>query len=169
SDEKFDMQIFNQGDYLKAVESNIAAERVSKVLYPSDLVEAGRELRLMQEYFLVACALRDIMRRYQRNHTTFDEFPQKVAIQMNDTHPALTVAELMRVLMDDYALEWDDAWKITTSTLGFTNHTLMPEALEKWPAALLERVLPRHLQIIYEINKRFSELLLTTWPAALER
>jgi glycogen phosphorylase len=169
SDEEFDMQIFNQGDYIKAVEANIAAERVSKVLYPSDSVEAGRELRLLQEYFLVACAVRDIIRRYQRSHTTFDEFPQAVAIQMNDTHPALTVAELMRVLIDENALEWDDAWKITSSTLGFTNHTLLPEALEKWPASLLERVLPRHIQIIYEINQRFSELVLAKWPGDWER
>ncbi|HKQ04488.1 MAG TPA: glycogen/starch/alpha-glucan phosphorylase [Blastocatellia bacterium] len=169
SDEEFDMQIFNQGDYIKAVEANVAAERVSKVLYPSDSIEAGRELRLMQEYFLVACAVQDIMRRYQRNHTTFDEFPQKVAIQMNDTHPALTVAELMRVLIDENRLEWDDAWKITTATLGFTNHTLMPEALERWPAPLLERVLPRHLQIIFEINQRFSALLLEKWPGDWER
>ncbi|HKP14142.1 MAG TPA: glycogen/starch/alpha-glucan phosphorylase [Blastocatellia bacterium] len=169
SDEEFDVQIFNQGDYIKAVEANVAAERVSKVLYPSDSVEAGRELRLLQEYFLVACAMRDILRRYRRNHTTFDEFPQKVAIQMNDTHPALTVAELMRVLIDENALEWDEAWKITTATLGFTNHTLLPEALEKWPASLFERVLPRHLQIIYEINQRFSELVLAKWPGDWER
>ncbi len=169
SGEEFDMQIFNQGDYIKAVEANVAAERVSKVLYPSDSVEAGRELRLLQEYFLVACAVRDIIRRYRRNHTTFDEFAEKVAIQMNDTHPSLTVAELMRVLLDENALEWDDAWKITTATLGFTNHTLLPEALEKWPASLFERVLPRHLQIIYEINQRFSELVLTRWPGDWER
>lgn len=169
SDEEFDMQIFNQGDYIKAVEANVAAERVSKVLYPSDSIEAGRELRLMQEYFLVACAVHDIIRRYQRNHASFDEFPQKVAIQMNDTHPALTVAELMRVLIDEHAMEWVDAWKITTATLGFTNHTLLPEALEKWSSALLERVLPRHLQIIYEINQRFSELVLARWPGDWER
>jgi glycogen phosphorylase len=169
SDEEFDMQIFNQGDYIKAVEANVAAERVSKVLYPSDSIEAGRELRLLQEYFLVACAVRDIIRRYQRNHAGFDEFPQKVAMQMNDTHPALTVAELMRVLMDENDMEWVDAWKITTATLGFTNHTLLPEALEKWSAAMLERVLPRHLQIIYEINQRFSELVLTKWPGDWER
>jgi starch phosphorylase len=169
SDEEFDMQIFNQGDYIKAVEANVAAERVSKVLYPSDSIEAGRELRLMQEYFLVACAVHDIIRRYQRNHTGFDEFPQKVTIQMNDTHPALTVAELMRVLIDEHALEWVDAWKITTATLGFTNHTLLPEALEKWSATMLERVLPRHLQIIYEINQRFSELVLARWPGDWER
>src|SRR5919202_581474 len=108
-------------------------------------------------------------RRYQRNHTTFDEFAEKVAIQMNDTHPALTVAERMRVLMDEKSLEWDDAWRITTATLGFTNHTLMPEALERWPAALLERVLPRHLQIIYEINQRFSALVLEKYPGDWER
>ena len=169
SNEEFDMQIFNKGDYIKAVESNIAAERVSKVLYPSDSVEAGRELRLMQEYFLVACAVHDIIRRYQTSHTSFEEFPEKVAIQMNDTHPALTVAELMRVLIDENELEWDQAWKITTAALGFTNHTLLPEALEKWSVSLMEHVLPRHLQIIFEINQRFSELVLTTWPGDWER
>ena len=155
SSHDFDMQIFNTGDYLKAVEQKIASETISKVLYPSDAVPPGQELRLLQEYFLVACAVRDIVARYQRDHETFDAFPAKVAIQLNDTHPALAIAELMRILVDERDLAWDAAWEITQSTMGYTNHTLLPEALEKWPVALLERVVPRHLQIIYEINRRF--------------
>jgi starch phosphorylase len=164
SSQDFDMQIFNDGDYFKAVEQKIASETISKVLYPADSVETGRELRLIQEYFLVSCAVRDIVRRYLRAHKTFDMFPAKVAIQLNDTHPALTVAELMRLLIDEQALPWEVAWDITQATLGYTNHTLMPEALEKWSVELLERVLPRHLQIIYEINRCFLEQVSQTWP-----
>ncbi len=151
----FDMQIFNDGDYYRAVEQKIASETISKVLYPSDSVEAGRELRLIQEYFLVACTIRDIVRRYLRNHDTFEGFSSKVAIQLNDTHPALTVVELMRILIDENDLSWEDAWETTVATLGYTNHTLLPEALERWPVSLIEKVLPRHLQIICEINSRF--------------
>ncbi len=151
----FDMQIFNDGDYLTAVEQKIASETVSKVLYPSNAVVAGQELRLTQEYFLVACALRDIVRRFERDHSVFGDFSDKVAIQLNDTHPALAVAELMRILVDEKSLSWEEAWKTTESTLAFTNHTLLPEALETWPVPVLERVLPRHLQIIVEINRRF--------------
>jgi glycogen phosphorylase len=169
SSQDFDMQIFNDGDYFRAVEQKIASETISKVLYPSDSVETGRELRLIQEYFLVSCAVRDIVRRYLRAHKTFDMFPAKVAIQLNDTHPALTVAELMRLLIDEQALPWEFAWDITQATLGYTNHTLMPEALEKWSVELFERVLPRHLQIIYEINHRFLEQVGETWPGDEER
>ncbi|HKV38071.1 MAG TPA: glycogen/starch/alpha-glucan phosphorylase, partial [Blastocatellia bacterium] len=157
SPREFDMEVFNQGDYAKAVEEHVSTARISKVLYPSDGIEAGRELRLLQEYFLVACAIKDILRRYKDTHSGFDEFPAKVAIQLNDTHPALTVAELMRVLIDENGLSWDEAWNITVATLGYTNHTLMPEALEKWSVPLFEKVLPRHLQIIVEINRRFLE------------
>jgi starch phosphorylase len=164
SSRDFDMQIFNTGDYLKAVEQKIASETISKVLYPSDAVPPGQELRLLQEYFLVACALRDIVSRYQRNHQTFDAFPSKVAIQLNDTHPALAITELMRILIDERDLSWEAAWETTQSTMGYTNHTLLAEALEKWPVALLERVLPRHLQIIYEINRRFLEHVAAVWP-----
>lgn len=160
----FDMSIFNEGDYLKAVEQKMMSETISKVLYPSDSFQAGRELRLIQEYFLVACALRDIIRRYQKKHATFKEFPDKVAIQLNDTHPSLTVAELMRVLIDENSLPWEEAWEITQATCGYTNHTLLPEALEKFPVALFEHVLPRHLQIIYEINRRFLEGVAARWP-----
>ena len=166
---EFDMHVFNRGDYLKAVEQKIASERISKVLYPSDTIEAGRELRLVQEYFLVACAIEDILRAYLAHHHGFDAFPSKVAMQLNDTHPALAVAELMRRLLDHYELPWDTAWEITRATLAYTNHTLLPEALEKWPVSLLEYVLPRHLQIIYEINESFLQQVLTVWPGDLER
>lgn len=144
----FDMQIFNAGDYIKAVERKIASETVSKVLYPSDKVEAGLELRLIQEYFLVACAIRDIVKKYRQTHAGFEAFPSQVAIQLNDTHPAVAVAELMRALVDENDLPWERAWEITQATFGYTNHTLLPEALEQWPVPLFESVLPRHLQII---------------------
>jgi starch phosphorylase len=169
SSHDFDMQIFNDGDYFKAVEQKIASETITKVLYPSDAVIAGRELRLVQEYFLVACAIRDIVRSFQRSHDNFREFPNKVAIQLNDTHPALAVAELMRVLIDEKDLPWDDAWEIAQVSLGYTNHTLAPEALEKWPEPMLENVLPRHLQIIYEINRRFLDQVSVAYPGDSER
>ncbi len=167
--DEFDMQIFNNGDYFKAVEQKISSETVSKVLYPSASIEVGKELRLVQEYFLVACSIRDITRKYLKTYDTFDAFSDKVAIQLNDTHPALTVAELMRTFIDEHALEWDDAWELTRSTLGYTNHTLLPEALEKWPVPLMEYVLPRHLQIIYEINRRFLEQVSFHWPNDVDR
>jgi starch phosphorylase len=165
----FDMQIFNDGDYVKAVEQKIASETISKVLYPSDAVVTGPELRLVQEYFLVACAVRDIVRRFERHHHSFREFPSRVAIQLNDTHPALTVAELMRLLVDEKNLPWEEAWAITQACVSYTNHTLAPEALEKWPVPLLERVLPRHLQIIYEINHRFLAQVMVTYPGDTAR
>lgn len=164
SSRDFDMHIFNDGDYLRAVEQKMMSETVSKVLYPSDAILAGRELRLIQEYFLVACAVREVMRRHLPRGTDVTKLPERVAIQLNDTHPALTVAELMRVLVDENDVPWDQAWEVTQATLGYTNHTLLPEALEKWPVSLLEYVLPRHLQIIYEINHRFLELVRSIWP-----
>jgi starch phosphorylase len=163
----YDMPVVGHGsrtDYFRAVEQKIQSESVSKLLYPSDSVTAGKELRLIQEYFLVACALRDIMQRYLRVHQDLEAFPNKVAIQLNDTHPALAVAELMRLLIDERNLEWEDAWRITRSTCGYTNHTLMPEALETWPVSLLERVLPRHMQIVFEINRRLLEAVSDRWP-----
>ena len=169
SSHEFDMQIFNQGDYLKAVELKIATEIISKVLYPSDSVKAGRELRLVQEYFLVGCALQDIVRRYLADHTSFEQFPANVAIQLNDTHPALAVAELMRLLLDEQHVPWQMAWEITQATMGYTNHTLLPEAMEKWPISLLEYVLPRHLQIIYDINHQVLQHVATVWPGDLAR
>lgn len=162
--QEFDMTIFNGGDYLNAVEQKVQFETISKVLYPTDSIAAGRELRLVQEYFLVACAVRDIVRRYQRDHSGFDQFADKVAIQLNDTHPALTVAELMRIFVDENDLSWERAWEITTASCAYTNHTLMAEALERWPVSLLERVLPRHLQIIYEINHRLLTAVALRWP-----
>lgn len=164
SSREFDMKIFNQGDYIRAVEQKISSETISKVLYPSDSVESGRELRLIQEYFLVACALRDILRSFERQNYDIRQLPDKAAMQLNDTHPALSVAELMRLLVDEYRLQWEEAWELTTRTLAYTNHTLMPEALEKWPVKLMGKVLPRHLQIIYEIDRRFMKLAQTVWP-----
>ncbi len=164
SAQEMDMQVFNAGDYQGAVDQQIFTETISRVLYPSDIQAAGKELRLLQEYFLVACAVHDIIRRYRLTHDTWEEFPNQVAIQMNDTHPALAVAELMRTLMDDHGLGWEQAWDITQATCGYTNHTLLSEALERWSVGLVEYVLPRHLQIIYEINRRFLEAVAQKWP-----
>ena len=163
SSDTFDMEIFNQGDYIQAVQQKIQTETVSKVLYPSDSVDAGKELRLIQEYFFVACALRDIVKRHLEDHD-IKTLPEHVAIQLNDTHPALAVPDLMRMLMDEHDLSWDEAWHITTNTLAFTNHTLLPEALERWPVDLVEHVLPRHLEIIYEINSRFLDEVKAAYP-----
>jgi starch phosphorylase len=167
--EDFDIEIFNRGDYIRAVEQKIGSENISRVLYPSDSVLSGKELRLVQEYFLVACALRDILRQYVATHTGFDDLPAKFAVQMNDTHPSLCVAELMRLLVDEHNVDWDKAWEITIATLGYTNHTLMPEALEKWPISLLERVLPRHMEIIFGINHQFLRTVGRRWPGEIER
>ncbi len=157
----FDMEIFNQGDYLEAVKQKITSETISKILYPSDSIREGRELRLVQEYFFTACAIRDIVRRYRADHDGLEGLADRVAIQLNDTHPALAVAELMRLLVDEEQADWDAAWETVRETVAYTNHTLLHEALEKWPVDLFERVLPRHLQIIYEINHRFLK-----WAAA---
>jgi starch phosphorylase len=165
----FDLKFFNAGDFRRAVEEKIDTENISKVLYPNDQSEEGKELRLKQQYFFVACSLADIVRRYKRRHAGFDAFPDKIAIQLNDTHPSIAVAELMRILVDDEQLDWDRAWSITQRTIGYTNHTLMPEALERWPVAMFERLLPRHLQVIYEINRRFLRVVQTRWPGDLDR
>src|SRR3954447_17022845 len=167
--EDFDIEIFNRGDYIRAVEQKIASENISRVLYPSDSVLSGKELRLNQEYFLVACALRDLLRNFMATHSGFDDLPAKVAIQMNDTHPSLCVAELMRLLVDENALDWDYAWELTVATLGYTNHTLLPEALEKWPVSLIERVLPRHTEIIFGINHQFLRTVARSWPGDIDR
>lgn len=152
---ELDLGSFNEGDYMKAVEDKNESENISKVLYPNDNIFEGKELRLKQEYFFVSATLQDIVRRYKKNHKTFDQFSAKNAIQLNDTHPAIAIPELMRILLDLEGLDWDTAWQITVTTFSYTNHTVMPEALEKWSADLLGYVLPRHLQIIYEINHRF--------------
>jgi len=163
STDNFDMKIFDQGDYIKAIHQKVYSELVSKILYPSESISFGKELRLTQEYFLVFCSLRDITRRFLKQNRNIEELPEYTAIQLNDTHPALAVAELMRILVDERRVPWDRAWNITNRTLAFTNHTLMPESLEMWPVDLMGKVLPRHLQIIYEINARFlSQIRLTS-------
>ena len=160
----FDLGYFNEGNYIKAVEDKNQSENLSKVLYPDDTTRMGRELRLKQQYFFVSASLQDILYRYSKYHKTFDNLPDKVAIQLNDTHPSIAVAELMRILVDQNHLEWDKAWDLTRRTFAYTNHTLMPEALETWPVALFESVLPRHLQIIYEINHRFLRDVMHQYP-----
>ena len=165
----FDLRLFNEGNYLRAVEEKVDVENISKVLYPNDQTEHGRELRLKQQYFFVACSIADIVSQYKQHHVDFRLFPDRAAIQLNDTHPAIAVAELMRVLIDQEHLEWDVAWDITQRSIGYTNHTLLPEALEKWPVPMLRRVLPRHVMIIFEINHRFLRQVSTRWPADLGR
>ena len=161
----FDFAEFSHGDFVGAVIGNVAAESVTRVLYPNDSTEAGRTLRFLQEYFLVSCSLQDILFRFlQRNGQQWSALPDHVAIQLNDTHPALAVAELMRILLDQAALGWDEAWDLTVRTLAYTNHTLLPEALEKWPVELFELLVPRHLEIIYEINRRFLEAVSRRYP-----
>lgn len=166
---EFDLEEFNEGDYLKAVEEKTISENISKVLYPNDNSSQGRELRLRQQYFFVACSLHDIVRRYLKSHRDFTAFSDKVAIQLNDTHPTVAIPELMRILVDLHGLGWDEAWRITVRTFGYTNHTLLSEALETWPVELFERILPRHLEIIYEINRRFLEDLRHAFPGDDDR
>ncbi len=160
----FDLGYFNEGNYIKAVEDKNESENLSKVLYPDDTTEMGRELRLKQQYFFVCASLQDIFYRYGKHHENFDALPNKVAVQLNDTHPSIGIPELMRVLVDVHNLEWDHSWEICTGVFAYTNHTLMPEALETWPVPLFERVLPRHLQIIYEINQRFLRDVMHRYP-----
>jgi starch phosphorylase len=160
----FDFGEFSSGDFLGAVHDKIVAEHLTRVLYPDDSIERGRVLRFAQEYFLVACSLADIVARFRRRGNDWHTLPEKVAIQLNDTHPALAVAELMCILLDQAGLGWNTAWDLTTRTLAYTNHTLLPEALEKWPVHLFEVVLPRHLEIIYEINRRFLDDVRTRCP-----
>ncbi len=153
----FNLKYFNEGNYIKAVEDKNESENLSKVLYPDDTTLMGRELRLKQQYFFVCASLQDILRRFIKFHASLDALPDRVAIQLNDTHPSIAIPELMRVLIDVHRLDWDRAWDITRRTFSYTNHTLMPEALETWPVSLFEAILPRHLQIIYEINFRFLD------------
>jgi starch phosphorylase len=169
STEEFNLAFFNNGDYVKAYETKTLTENITKVLYPNDNIERGRELRFKQQYFFIACSIHDIIRRFKTDNPDIHSFPDKVAIQLNDTHPALSIAELMRNFVDIEGLEWDDAWDLTQRTFGYTNHTLMPEALEKWSVSLFERILPRHLQIIYEINRRFLREIATRWPGDGDR
>ena len=165
----FNLKYFNEGNYIKAVRDKNESENLSKVLYPDDTTQMGRELRLKQQYFFVCASLHDILRRFTKYHKNLDQLPDKVAIQLNDTHPSIAIPELMRVLIDAHHLEWDRAWDITRRTFSYTNHTLMPEALETWPIRLFEEVLPRHLQIIYEINFRFLEEVRHRYPGDGDR
>lgn len=167
--EEFNLEAFNSGGYEQAVQEKNASETVSKVLYPNDKTESGKELRLVQQYFFVACSLRDIIRRFHKSNTEWEVFPEKVAIQLNDTHPAIAIVELMRLLLDECHLEWEQAWGIVTKTFAYTNHTLLPEALEKWSVGLFRKVLPRHLQIIFLINERFLKCVEEKWPGDTEK
>jgi len=162
--EYFDFQAFSHGDFITALTQSLAAESLIRVLYPSDSTNTGQALRFIQEYFLVACSLADIVRRFRKTTSEWDTFPSQVALQLNDTHPALAVPELMRILLDEAQLGWSQAWNLTQRTLAFTNHTLLPEALEKWPVQYFERLLPRHLEIIYEINRHFLAAVRTRFP-----
>jgi len=160
----FDFQQFGAGDFVGALAETLAAESLTRVLYPDDSTTEGKGLRFLQEYFLVACSLADLVRRFQRSGNDWSQLPEKVAIQLNDTHPSMAVAELMRILLDDAHLGWDEAWDLTKKTLAYTNHTLLPEALEKWPAEWFEILLPRHLEIIYEINRRLLDEVRVRFP-----
>ena len=165
SPEGFSFDEFNSGDYTEAVRKKINAETLSQVLYPNDTLYMGKELRLKQQYFFVSCSLQDILRRFKRNADyKWSKFPSEAAIQLNDTHPSLAIPELMRLLIDNEGLGWDEAWDITVKTMGYTNHTLLPEALEKWPLPMIEKILPRHMQIIYEINQRFLDYAVSYFP-----
>ena len=167
--EEFDLADFNKGSYVEAVESKVLAENLTKVLYPNDNTMAGKELRLRQQYFFVACSLKDILRRYRERNEGWDALPDKVFIHLNETHPSLVIPELMRILIDHEGLDWDKAWDLTRRSTGYTNHTILPEALEKWPVPMMERLLPRHLQIIYEINGRFLQQISALYPGDVKR
>jgi len=167
--DEFDLADFNRGSYVEAVENKVLAENLTKVLYPNDNTMAGKELRLKQQYFFVACSLRDILRRFRQSNNDWNLLPQKAFIHLNETHPALVIPELMRILVDEVGMEWDRAWEITRSSTGYTNHTILPEALERWPVRMMESLLPRHLQIIYEINSRFLKELAVSLPADPDR
>ena len=165
----FDLANFDKGSYVEAVEQKVLAENLTKVLYPNDNTMQGKELRLRQQYFFVACSLRDILRRFRQTNDSWDALPDKVFIQLNDTHPTLVVPELMRILIDLEGLDWDKAWDLTRRSTGYTNHTILQEALEKWPVPMMERLLPRHLQIIYEINGRFLQEISSLYPGDIAK
>src|SRR5215469_14646921 len=167
--EDFDFREFSSGDFVGALVGTLAAHTLTRVLYPDDSTELGQALRFVQEYFLVACSLADLIRRFQRDNADWRQLPDKVAIQLNDTHPTLAVPELMRILLDDGHLSWDEAWDLTQRTLAYTNHTLLPEALEKWPLHYFQQMLPRHLEIIYEINRRFLDDARSRYPGDEKR
>src|SRR5208337_4118748 len=165
----FDFQRFSGGDFVASIAEGLNAESLTRVLYPDDHTLQGRGLRLIQEYFLVACSLADIVRRFRETNTDWRMLPEKAAIQLNDTHPSLAVPELMRILLDEARLDWDEAWDLTRRTLAYTNHTLLPEALERWPVELMQHLFPRHLVIIYEINRRLLDDIRARFPGDLGR
>jgi starch phosphorylase len=167
--EDFDLQAFNVGDYYKAVDEKVVSETISKVLYPNDEPEIGKRLRLAQQYFFTSCSLQDMIRIQFMSGAGLERFHENNAVQMNDTHPSIAVAELMRLFVDEHRMDWDKAWEITQKTLGYTNHTLLPEALEKWPLPLFAGILPRHLEIIYEINRRFLDEVRARFPGDNDR
>jgi glycogen phosphorylase len=167
--ESFDFATFNTGDFFGAVRNKVASETISKILYPNDEKEAGKELRLEQQYFFVSCSLQHVLRMLERQHHPLEQLHKKFALQMNDTHPSIGVAELMRLLVDERGVDWDTAWHVTQNTFGYTNHTLLPEALERWPLGLFGHLLPRHLEIIYEINRRHLEDVRHRFPGANAR
>ena len=169
SSEQFDYQAFNQGDYYSSVDEEVLAETLTKVLYPNDAIYSGKELRFRQQFFFVSASLQDIFRRFRKLSLPIEKFPEKMAVQLNDTHPAIAVAELMRLLVDIENIEWDTAWDITQQTLGYTNHTLMPEALETWPVGMFEKFLPRHLEIIYRINHFFLQRVTGLYPGDMNK
>jgi starch phosphorylase len=162
--DSFDFQEFGMGDFVGALAGTLEAESLTRVLYPDDSTMAGQELRFMQEYFLVACSMADLVRRFRRHNTDWEMLPEKAAIQLNDTHPSMSVAELMRILLDEAHLGWDQAWELTRKALAYTNHTLLPEALEKWPVAWFETMLPRQLEVIYEVNRRLLDEVRVRFP-----
>jgi starch phosphorylase len=163
--EELALDAFNAGDYYRAVEEEVVSETVTKVLYPNDEPEVGKQLRLLQQYFFVSCSLQDILHLIEDlAGRDVRELPDRVAVQLNDTHPSIAVAELMRLLIDERGLGWDEAWRITVATMAYTNHTLLPEALETWPLSMFEQFLPRHLEIIYEINRHFIDEVRTRFP-----
>ncbi len=166
---ELDLSFFNAGDYISAVEHKVRSESLTKVLYPSDDIKEGQELRLKQQYFFVAATFQDVLRRYRKDNDTFTDFPNQVAVQLNDTHPAIAIPELMRLLLDQEKLGWVEAWDICVKTFAYTNHTLMPEALETWTVEMLSRVLPRHMEIILEINRRFLEEVANRYPGNVRK
>src|SRR5213078_412246 len=169
SPDYFSFQEFSSGEFVSALAERLTAESVTRVLYPDDSTSMGQGLRFVQEYFLVACSLADLVRRFRRSNADWSALPGKVAIQLNDTHPAMAVPELMRILLDEAHLGWDEAWDLTRRALAYTNHTLLPEALEKWPLAWFEMMLPRHLEIIFEINRRFLDEVRARYPGDNDR
>jgi len=166
---EFNFQYFNSGDYIGACQDKMTSENISKVLYPNDNNHSGKELRLKQQHFFTSASLQDIIRRYMSNNKDFKAFPDKVAIQLNDTHPSIAIVELMRLLMDEHDMLWDDAWDIVIRTFAYTNHTLMPEALERWPVSLMKELLPRHMEIIYEINSKFLRQVSYKYPGDVNK